>query len=238
MASEEPTINLRPINKESYNLLRSKYDVLPRPTKDTPKEDAKKMNDKVERYRRLLPKTYERNIKEELNSFLKKEELSEKSNSESKNKDSIATEVAKSPASTKSEVDTSKNTPIKNIEISDPLTETIKSMARRCKKLMGEFTKSTEVDDKRILLHQLSKHLIILVTLINQKDTQPTIAIEPNIPGVGNLKPLIDSIEDMTRRCKELMSEINDTTEDENKRILLRILSKHLIILATLINQK
>ena len=42
----------------------------------------------------------------------------------------------------------------------------------------------------------------------------------------------------MRQRCQALMSEINDTTEDVNKRILLRQLAKHLIILVTLINQK
>ncbi len=147
------------------------------------------------------------------------------------NKDQLVTEVVTTPDGSKPEVNSTKNTPT-------PLTEPIKNMARRCKELMGEFTKSTEVDDKRILLRQLSKNLIILITLINQKDTQPIIEGASDIPVVGNSKLLTDSIEDMTRRCKELMSEMNDTTEDESKRILLRILAKHLIILATLIKNK
>jgi len=162
------------------------------------------------------------------------------SNDKTDNKDPLVTEVVTTPDGSKPEVKSTKNTLTKNIETPNlnPLTEPIKNMARRCKELMSEFTKSTEDEDKRILLRQLSKHLIILVTLINQNDTQPIIEGALDIPVVSNSKPLTDSIEDMTRRCKELMSEMNDTTEDEAKRILLRILAKHLIILATLIKNK
>ena len=51
------------------------------------------------------------------------------------------------------------------IEITDEIT----NMVRRCRELMNQIANQEDTADKRILLRQLAKHLIILVTLINQK---------------------------------------------------------------------
>ena len=133
------------------------------------------------------------------------------------------------PIQPESNVEQSKNTKL--------LTDCIKNMAKMSKELMGEFNNSTKNEDKILLLRQISKHLIILVTLMNKKEIQVNPLVISNTPVASNTH-LTNSIQDMTRRCKEIMSEINDTTDDEDKRILLRILAKHLIIVATLINIK
>ena len=48
-----------------------------------------------------------------------------------------------------------------------PISSEIKDMVERCKSLMSEISQNDP--NNRILLRQLAKHLIILVTLINQK---------------------------------------------------------------------
>jgi hypothetical protein len=53
-----------------------------------------------------------------------------------------------------------------------------------------------------------------------------------------NVTDLQTAIQDMAKRCQSLMSQIADNNIEEDNRILLRQLAKHLIILVTLINQK
>ena len=58
-------------------------------------------------------------------------------------------------------------TPSPSPLVNIPITSDITDMVKRCKSLMSEI--ATNRPSNRILLRQLAKHLIILVTLINQK---------------------------------------------------------------------
>ena len=86
-----------------------------------------------------------------------------------------------------------------------------------------------------------------LITSIQKKN--PSLVFTPDsATSASNALKLIptttpkivinDSIQDMAKRCQSLMSQISDNNIEEDNRILLRQLAKHLIILVTLINQK
>ena len=80
-------------------------------------------------------------------------------------------------------------------------------------------------------------NLVFFDMVTKYKIVPAKTGLDPNTLKIVD-NALITAIQDMAKRCQALMSEIADNNIEENNRILLRQLAKHLIILVTLINQK